>query len=105
MSLVEEALDKIRYERPVFEPEQTIEMNPTEDGNSTLPRNWLADGQVWSPKGYWHRYRTWLESSRSPAKLDALNATTNSIIGHSGNPAWNSPEWDRRGVVVGQVQS
>ena len=105
LSLVEDALDEIRYERPIFEPQQTIEMNPAEDGGSTLPRNWLADGQSWNPKGYWHRYRTWLESSRSPAKLEALNATTNSIIGHAGNPAWNAPAWDRRGVVVGQVQS
>ena len=105
LSLVDSALDQIRYERPVFEPEPTIEMNPADGGPLSLPRNWLTDSRSWNRRGYWHRYRTWLESSRSPAKLEALNATTDSIIGHSGNPEWAVDEWDRRGVVVGQVQS
>jgi len=105
LSLVDSALDQIRYERPVFEPEPTVEMNPADGGPLALPRNWLVDGRIWNRKGYWHRYRTWLESSRSPAKLEALNATSDSIIGHSGNPDWAVDEWDRRGVVVGQVQS
>jgi hypothetical protein len=104
-SLVEDALDLIRYEHPVFVPEPPVEMNPPDDGNSPLPRNWLAEGRAWKPNGYWARYRTFLEGSRSPAKLDALNATTDSIIGHSGNPEWAVDAWDRRGVVVGQVQS
>ena len=104
-SLVEDALDLIRYEHPVFVPEPPVEMNPPDDGDSPLPRNWLAEGRVWRPNGYWARYRTFLEGSRSPAKLDALNATTDSIIGHSGNPEWAVDTWDRRGVVVGQVQS
>lgn len=104
-SLVDDALDLIRYEHPVFVPEPPVEMNPPEDDNSPLPRNWLAEGRSWKPKGYWTRYRTWLEGSRSPAKLEALNATTDSILGHSGNPEWSVDTWDRRGVVVGQVQS
>jgi hypothetical protein len=99
-SVVEDALNLVRYVNPVFGPEPTVEMN-----NPGAERNWLMDGRNWNPRGYWARYSTWLTGTRSKEKLAALDATTNSIIGQSGNPEWEIDAWDRRGVVVGQVQS
>jgi hypothetical protein len=104
-SLVDEALELIRFERAVFAPEPPVVMRPTNDDDSPLPRNWLAEGRSWNAKGYWPRYRNFLAGTRSPAKLKALDTVTDSIIGHSGTPEWTVDSWDRRGVVVGQVQS
>ncbi len=104
-SLVDAAIVEIRHHRIVFSTDSVIEVNASEHVSGTLPSNWLAEGSNWSSRGYWRRYKTWLSKDRSPSKLESLEKVTDNIIGRLGNPAWNAARWDRRGVVVGQVQS
>lgn len=53
---------------------------------------------------YWQRYRDWLEDKLSWKAVDALDRSTDGIIGWLEDPAREGP-WDRRGLVVGHVQS
>lgn len=53
---------------------------------------------------YWQRYREWLERKLSIAAVDALDQTTDRILGLLEDPLREGP-WDRRGLVVGHVQS
>ncbi|MBN1379487.1 MAG: Z1 domain-containing protein [Gammaproteobacteria bacterium] len=68
--------------------------------------NWLPERKSEIGWGFWKRYRQYLEdeknwSSNVTAKLDSI---TDSILGDIGNPAQTN-SWDRRGMVVGDVQS
>ncbi|MGV1004861.1 MAG: Z1 domain-containing protein [Candidatus Nanopelagicales bacterium] len=53
------------------------------------------------------RYLRYLREreSRPPKILDRLDRTTLKILGHLGDPARKQESWDRRGLVVGGVQS
>ena len=54
---------------------------------------------------YWGRYRKYLAQSGLPTDvLSRLDSSTDSILGLLGNPQKEGP-WDRRGLVVGLVQS
>lgn len=55
---------------------------------------------------YWERYRRWLETAeRLPATVvDALDDSTEKVLSQLENPTRDGP-WDRRGMVVGHVQS
>lgn len=53
---------------------------------------------------YWQRYQDWLESKLSLAAIDALDQSTDSILGLLEDPL-SQGTWDRRGLVVGHVQS
>jgi len=69
-------------------------------------RNWLPDSKAGIEWSFWKRYRQYLEdeknwSSTITARLDKI---TDSILGDIGNPAQRG-RWDRRGMVVGEVQS
>ena len=107
LSLAAAALELARYQIRTWgtPPEPPISLVGSPSGSEALPRNWVHDGHVWSPRGYYKRYRTWLELKRPPGKLAALDSVTDKIIGHLGNPLWSEKAWNRRGVVVGQVQS
>lgn len=53
---------------------------------------------------YWQRYQAYLERKMSGTAVDALNKSTDKILGLLEDPlreGW----WDRRGLVVGHVQS
>jgi hypothetical protein len=53
---------------------------------------------------YWPRYRQWREEQWSPRAVDALDQVTDRVVGLLEDP--NRPgAWDRRGLVVGHVQS
>jgi Z1 domain len=53
---------------------------------------------------YWQRYREWLERKLSFKAVEALDASTDRVLGLLEDP--NRDEtWDRRGLVVGHVQS
>ena len=64
---------------------------------------WLvaARKQGWR---YWQRYREYLERDLPLSAVEALDKTTDEILGILEDPARPDP-WDRRGVVVGYVQS
>jgi hypothetical protein len=53
---------------------------------------------------YWQRYREWQERSLSWTAVEAQDATTDSILGLLEDPR-REGAWDRRGLVVGHVQS
>ena len=53
---------------------------------------------------YWPRYRDMLERQMSATAVDAADASTDHILGLLEYPA-RSGSWDRRGLVVGHVQS
>ncbi len=53
---------------------------------------------------YWQRYREWQEQSLPWKAVEAQDATTDSILGLLEDPLRNDA-WDRRGLVVGHVQS
>jgi hypothetical protein len=53
---------------------------------------------------YWQRYREFLESAISENAIDGLDRSTDSILGLLEDPR-REDEWDRRGLVVGHVQS
>ncbi|SCW76205.1 Z1 domain-containing protein [Sphingobium faniae] len=53
---------------------------------------------------YWRRYATWLESRMSPRAVDALDEATDDILKQLEDPR-RQDRWDRRGLVVGHVQS
>jgi hypothetical protein len=53
---------------------------------------------------YWQRYREWLERKLSWKAVAALDKSTDAILGLLEDPVRPGP-WDRRGLVVGHVQS
>ena len=53
---------------------------------------------------YWQRYQGWLERKMSATAVDALDKSTDRILGLLEDPL-REGAWDRRGLVVGHVQS
>ena len=53
---------------------------------------------------YWQRYREWLERKLSFRAVEALDSSTDTVLGLLEDPMREGP-WDRRGLVVGHVQS
>ena len=53
---------------------------------------------------YWPRYRDMLERKMSATAVDAVDNSTDRILGLMEDPG-RSGAWDRRGLVVGHVQS
>lgn len=53
---------------------------------------------------YWPRYRDMLERQMSTTAVDAVDVSTDRILGLLEDPA-RKGAWDRRGLVVGHVQS
>lgn len=53
---------------------------------------------------YWHRYREYLERKMAESAVDALDVSTDNILGLLEDPK-REGNWDRRGLVVGHVQS
>lgn len=65
--------------------------------------DWLtaARKKEWN---YWRRYRDYQESKLSDVVVDELDDATDDILGLLEDPNRADP-WDRRGLVVGHVQS
>jgi hypothetical protein len=62
--------------------------------NAARKKNWL----------YWQRYQTYLERKMSAEVVEALNKSTDRVLGLLEDPK-KAGKWDRRGLVVGHVQS
>lgn len=70
-------------------------------------RPWLSDAKADGliDPHYWNRYKRLLQSKRLPADvITATDAITDRILDRMGNPNDHTP-WDRKGMVVGHVQS
>jgi hypothetical protein len=59
-------------------------------------------GQINLP--FWERYRAFMEQRMARDTLNKLDNLTDDILDRLGNPV-TSGNWDKRGLVVGQVQS
>ena len=66
---------------------------------------WLESSRQHIEPYYWDRYRQYLIGGGFPPDVvTTLDSVTDRILGYMGNP--RSPDsWDRRGLVVGHVQS
>lgn len=64
---------------------------------------WLT-GEVKKDWRYWRRYREWQEQKLPWSAVEALDETTDNILSMLEDPKRDDP-WDRRGMVVGHVQS
>ncbi|MDT6964295.1 Z1 domain-containing protein [Cupriavidus sp. SZY C1] len=53
---------------------------------------------------YWQRYREWQEAKLPWSAIDGLDASTDEVLGLLEDPL-RVGSWDRRGLVVGHVQS
>jgi len=53
---------------------------------------------------YWRRYSEYMEAKIPLVALDALDEATDEVLGHLEDPN-REGDWDRRGLVVGHVQS
>lgn len=67
---------------------------------------WLADRNSEINWDFWNRYERYLEEEKgwAPATTSGLDQLTNSILERLEYPL-RPGSWDRRGMVVGQVQS
>lgn len=53
---------------------------------------------------YWRRYREWQETKLPPTAVEGLDKSTDNILSMLEDPR-REGAWDRRGMVVGHVQS
>lgn len=68
-------------------------------------KEWLTAEKVNIDPYYWERYHELLEDKQFPPRVVAkLDEVTDRTLGLLGNPQEDGP-WDRRGMVVGHVQS
>ncbi|MDQ3671722.1 MAG: Z1 domain-containing protein, partial [Actinomycetota bacterium] len=67
---------------------------------------WLSEHRGQITWRFWERYRTYLEdvNNWAPRTIRRLDEITDEILGRMENPQ-REGAWDRRGMVVGQVQS
>ncbi len=72
-----------------------------QNGEGHIPWLTAARKQNWI---YWLRYREWLEFKLSPVAVDALDQSTDWVLSLLEDPQRDG-RWDRRGLVVGHVQS
>jgi hypothetical protein len=68
--------------------------------------NWLPAKKAQIQWNFWKRYRQYLEEEKGWPDIvtNKLDKVTDSVLGDIGDPA-QARKWDRRGMVVGEVQS
>ncbi len=113
--------EKVRKAAEVFEEEDPNAVDQAKAINILIQRNshwvgksttlkdeknhleWLnaARKRDWH---YWRRYQEFLESKLSHTVVEGLDEATDDILGLLEDPR-RSGDWDRRGLVVGHVQS
>lgn len=65
--------------------------------------NWLVKSRKKDWR-YWARYRDWQSTKLSPLVIEKLDNSTDTVLGLLEDPL-REGQWDRRGLVVGHVQS
>ncbi|MBF0416401.1 MAG: Z1 domain-containing protein [Magnetococcales bacterium] len=71
--------------------------------NDTGHEDWLVASRKREWR-YWIRHTEWLERSQSPKVVEGLDQSTDTVLGLLEDPL-RAGIWDRRGLVVGHVQS
>lgn len=65
---------------------------------------WLKDSKANIQWNFWNRYTSYLQKKIAPDTINKLDNLTDDILDRLANPLTPGP-WDKRGMVVGQVQS
>ena len=65
---------------------------------------WLKDQKAQIRWRFWNRYISYVQRKISPDTINKLDNLTDDILDRISNPLISGP-WDKRGMVVGQVQS
>jgi hypothetical protein len=65
---------------------------------------WLKDSKAIIKWDFWNRYISFLQKKIAPDTINKLDNLTDDVLDRIANPL-NSGAWDKRGMVVGQVQS
>lgn len=96
----EELLRQILFDFGVFEGTTKI----LEDNRDH--EEWLADERAAIKWNFWNRYKKYLEIDEKlpPAVVSGIDETTDEILKRLESPR-RAGSWDRRGMVVGNVQS
>ena len=71
--------------------------------NSAGHVDWLNSGRKKDWR-YWGRYQQWLGGKLPASVIEALSESTDTVLGQLEDPR-REGSWDRRGLVVGHVQS
>ena len=71
--------------------------------NNEGHRDWLTAGKKGDWR-YWPRFAEWSERKLAPKAVEALDDSTDTVLGLLEDPLRDGA-WDRRGLVVGHVQS
>lgn len=67
---------------------------------------WLRDLKSTIDPFYWSRYREYISREGLPKNVViSIDKVTEKVLSRLGNPLEEEVEWDRRGMVVGRVQS
>ena len=96
----ETLLRQILYDYGVFEGSAKV----LEDNRDH--QEWLADERASIKWNFWNRYKKYLEVSEKlpPAVVVSIDETTDEILKRLESPR-RIGSWDRRGMVVGNIQS
>lgn len=65
---------------------------------------WLKDNKANIEWNFWNRYTSYLQKKIAPDTINKLDNLTDDILDRIANPA-TPGTWNKRGMVVGQVQS
>lgn len=65
---------------------------------------WLKDAKANIQWNFWNRYISYLQKKIAPDTINKLDNLTDDILDRIAHPSTPGP-WDKRGMVVGQVQS
>lgn len=65
---------------------------------------WLKDNKANIQWNFWNRYTNYLQKKIAPDTINKLDNLTDDILDRIANPS-TLGAWDKRGMVVGQVQS
>lgn len=98
------SVDKAKVEEELIRRFSTWIASPSVLSDSSDHVEWMTADRK---KGwrYWQRYREYLEKDKIPLyAVDGINDATNRVLGLLEDPE-REGAWDRRGLVVGHVQS
>ena len=96
----DELFRTMQAEFAIFQPE-AVSLD-----NSEGHLEWLPDRRDSIDWRFWNRYLRYLQEEvhLPPLVLQRMDSTTQRILGKLEDPSRSGP-WDRRGMVVGQIQS
>lgn len=94
---LEELIDQLQFDFEVYQGQATQLINKD-------VKPWIKDLPGGFPWVLWDRYKNWLKIKDGSFPVDNLDDLTDKILDKCINPK-TSGSWDRRGMVVGNVQS